>query len=90
MSDTAWHFQNDLVGRLELALGLERGAAVAYSPWTNGACERMGRAALRLMRAVASKRRIPAERWHTVVPVVEHALKTTPRELLGGCSPLEV
>ncbi len=32
LSDTARHFQNDLVGRLELALGLERGAAVAYSP----------------------------------------------------------
>ncbi len=42
------------------------------------------------MRVVASERRIPAERWHTVVPVVEHALNTTPRELLGGCSPLEV
>jgi hypothetical protein len=61
--------QNDLVGRLELALGLERS-------WTYGACQRLS---IRLMRAVTSERRIPAERWHTVVPVVEQSTRSTRR-----------
>jgi hypothetical protein len=51
-SDTARHFQNHVVEQLETALGLEHGASIAYAAWTNGACERAGRTALRLLRAV--------------------------------------
>jgi surface protein len=78
------------VEQLETALGLEHGTSIAYAAWTNGACERAGRAALRLLRAVVSERRLPTELWHTAVPVVEHALNSSPRPLLKGCSPLEV
>ena len=41
VSDTATHFKNAMLTRLREALRVDHQFAVAYSPWSNGACERM-------------------------------------------------
>ena len=41
VSDTATHFKNAILTRLREALRVDHQFAVAYSPWSKGACERM-------------------------------------------------
>ena len=41
VSDTATHFKNAISARLREALRVDHQFAVAYSPWSNGTCERM-------------------------------------------------
>ena len=41
VSDTTMHFKNAIFTRLREALRVDHPFAVAYSPWSNGTCERM-------------------------------------------------
>ena len=41
VSDTATRFKNAILTRLREALRVDHQFAVAYSPWSNGTCERM-------------------------------------------------
>ena len=41
VSDTATHFKNCVIAQLSDALKVDHRFAVAYTPWSNGACERM-------------------------------------------------
>ena len=41
VSDTATHFKNRVIAQLSDALKVDHRFAVAYTPWSNGTCERM-------------------------------------------------
>ncbi|CAM9423298.1 unnamed protein product, partial [Sphacelaria rigidula] len=41
VSDTATHFKNAILARLREAFRVDHQFAAAYSPWSNGTCERM-------------------------------------------------
>ena len=41
VSDTATHFKNRVIAQLSDALKVDHRFAVAYTPWSNGTCDRM-------------------------------------------------
>ncbi|CAM9641680.1 unnamed protein product, partial [Sphacelaria rigidula] len=57
VSDTATHFKNAILARLREALRVDHQFAVAYSPWSNGTCERMVKEAVRALRSILLEQR---------------------------------
>ena len=52
VSDTATHFNNAILTSLRDALRVDHQFAVAYSPWSNGTCERMVKEVVRSLRSI--------------------------------------
>ena len=59
VSDTASHFKNRVIAQLSDALQVKQHFAVAYTPWSNGACERMVKEVIRALRSILSEQRRP-------------------------------
>ena len=58
VSDTATHFKNAILTRLREALRVDHQFAVAYSPWSNGTCERMMKEVVRSLRSIILEQRL--------------------------------
>ena len=80
VSDTASHFKNRVIAQLSDALQVKQHFAVAYTPWSNGACERMVKEVIRALRSILPEQRRPASDWVNVLPAAQWALKTSFRE----------
>ena len=57
VSDTATHFNNRVIAQLSDALKADHRFAVAYTPWSNGTCERMVREVVRALKSILSEQR---------------------------------
>ena len=79
VSDTATHFKNQILARLREALHVDRQFAVAYSPWSNGACERMVKEVVRALRSLLLEQRRAVSEWVDVLPAVQYVLNTAYR-----------
>ena len=55
VSDTATHFKNRVIAQLSDALKVDHRSAVAYTPWSNGTCERMVREVVRALKPISSE-----------------------------------
>ena len=55
VSDTATHFKNRVTAHLSDALKVDHRFAVAYTPWSNGTCERMVREVVRALKSILSE-----------------------------------
>ena len=80
VSDTASHFKNRVIAQLSDALQVKQHFAVAYTPWSNGACERMVKEVIRALRSILSEQRRPVSDWVNVLPAAQWALNTSFRE----------
>ena len=54
VSDTATHFKNRVIAQLSDVLKVDNRSAVAYTPWSNGTCERMVREVVRAFHFVGA------------------------------------
>ncbi|CAM9972913.1 unnamed protein product, partial [Sphacelaria rigidula] len=73
-SDTATHFKNRAIAQLSDALEVQHQFAVAYTPWSNGACERMVKEFIRALRSISSEQRWLVSVWVDVLPAAQWAL----------------
>ena len=81
--------------RLRAALRVEHEFAVAYSPWSNGTCERMVKEVVRSLRSILSEQRREVSEWVDVLPAVQYSLNTafrrryssTPYHVMFGRGP---
>ena len=80
VSDTATHFKNRVLAQLSDALKVDHRFAVAYTPWSNGACERMVREVIRALRSILSEQQRSVSEWVDVLPAAQWALNTSFRE----------
>ncbi|MEP0580138.1 MAG: reverse transcriptase domain-containing protein [Marinobacter sp.] len=80
VSDTATHFKNRVLALLSDALHIEHRFAVAYTPWSNGTCERMVKEVVRALRSILSEQRRQVSEWVDVLPAAQWALNTSFRE----------
>ena len=95
VSDTATHFKNAVLTRLRTALRVEHEFAVAYSPWSNGTCERMVKEVVRSLRSILSEQRREVSEWVDVLPAVQYSLESafrrrkssTPYHVMFGRAP---
>ena len=95
VSDTATHLKNTTMTRLREALQVDHRFAVAYSPWSNGTCERMVKEVVRALRSILLEQRREVTEWVDVLPAVQWALNTayrgrydsTPYQVMFGRAP---
>jgi transposase InsO family protein len=83
VSDQGAHFRNQLVEKLQRALGAQHHFVTAYTPWANGSVEVVNREILKCMKALLSERRLAIQDWPTLLPVVQAALNSMPADSLG-------
>ena len=55
VSDTASHFKNRVIAKLSDALKVDHRFAVAYTPWSNGTCERMVKEVVGALKSLQSE-----------------------------------
>ena len=84
MSDTATHFKNAILTPLCEALRVDHQFAVAYSPWSNGTCERMVDQVVRSLGSTLLEQRRAVSEWVDVLPAVQWALNTAFRPRSGS------
>ena len=77
VSDTAAHFKNRVIAQLSDALKVDHRFAVAYTPWSNGTCERMVREVVRALKSILSEQRNQVAEWVDVLPAARRALNTS-------------
>ena len=53
---------------------------MAYTPWSNGTCERMVREVVRALKPILSEQRKQVAEWVDVLPAAQWALNTSFRE----------
>ncbi|KAE9051957.1 hypothetical protein PR001_g948 [Phytophthora rubi] len=88
VSDQGAHSRNQIVERLQRALGAQHHFVTAYTPWANGTVEVVNREILKCMKALLSERRLAIRDWPALLPVVQAALNSMPADRLGGKAPL--
>ncbi|CAN0536633.1 unnamed protein product, partial [Scytosiphon promiscuus] len=76
----ATHFKNRVISQLSEALQVEHHFAVAYTPWSNGTCERMVKEVVRALKSILSEQRRTVSEWVDVLPAAQWALNTSFRE----------
>ncbi|CAM9937055.1 unnamed protein product, partial [Sphacelaria rigidula] len=79
VSDTATHFKNAILARLREALRVDHQYVVAYSPWSDGTCERRVKEVVRALRSILLEQRRAVSEWVDVLPAVQWALNTAYR-----------
>ena len=85
VSDTATHFKNRVIAQLSDALKVDHRFSVAYTPWSNGTCERMVREVVRALKSILSEQRKQVAEWVDVLPAAKWALNSSFR-LVRSCS----
>lgn len=88
VSDQGPHFKNQVMERLQRALGAQHHFTTAYTPWANGTVEVVNREVLRCVKALASERKLLVTDWPSLLPVVQAALNGMPADRLGGVCPI--
>ena len=85
VSDTATHFKNRVRTQLSDALKVHHRFAVAYTPLSNGTCERLVREVVRALKSILSEQRKQVAQGFDVLAAAQWALNTLFR-LVRSCS----
>jgi len=88
MSDGPTHFRNETIRLLARGLKVPHHFTLPYTPWSNGAVERLGKELLRVFRAVASEIQLRFEEWPDLLPLVQSALNNAPSPQRKNIAPI--
>lgn len=88
VSDQGAHFKNQVIEKLQRALGAHHHFTTAYTPWANGTVEVVNREVLKCVKALLSEKKLRPTDWARILPVVQAALNSMPSDRLGGTTPL--
>ena len=89
MSDSPTHFKNETLRLLAKGLKNNHHFTLPYSPWTNGAVERLGKEILRSARSLLSELKLPNDTWPDIIPVIQSSLNNSPSSHRLNISPLQ-
>lgn len=78
MSDGPTHFKNETIRLVTKGLRVPHHFILPYTPWGNGAVERLGKEVVRTFRALASELQVDFQEWPDLLPVIQSALNNAP------------
>ena len=78
VTDNGSHFSNRIMRDLARRTNFEHTFTVAYSPWTNGAGERINSEILKTMKALMSQYQLHESEWPKLLPHVMYAINNRP------------
>ena len=90
MTDGDTHFRNDTVRLLTRGLRIPHHFTLPYTPWSNGAVERLGKKISRIFRATLSDYRMAESEWPSLVPLPQHALSSSPSARRKDFAPITI
>ena len=90
MTDGGSHFRNETVRRLTRDLRVPHHFTLPYTPWSNGAVERLGKEILRIFRATLSEYQMSHQEWPALVPLLQSALNNSPSPQRKNFSPVTI
>jgi len=88
MSDGPTHFRNETVRLVAKGLKVPHHFTLPYTPWSNGAVERLGKELLRVFRSVVSELQMDLKEWPDLMPLVQSALNNAPSPQRGNVAPI--
>ena len=81
LTDQGKEFHNEVLDEVCRILRVKKLTSTGYRPQTNGLCERQNRAINQTVRIFL--RKVTTNRWPELLPAVQHALNTAPRDGSG-------
>lgn len=78
MSDGSYHFRNDVERNVLRDLTVSHHLTLPYTPWSNGAVERLGKKLHPEFRAIISKLRLRPEDWKDLLLLMKSSLDNFP------------
>ena len=91
VSDQGTHFRNAVIQEVQHRLRAEHHFISVYSPWANGAVERVNRELVRLMRTLLAEECLTPASWPSVLLLAQATINNTPAEVrLAGQTPSQV
>ena len=90
VSDNGSHFKNATMQFIAQTMHSQQHFVIAYSPWKNGAVERVNRDILQLCRTMLTEFKWDTKEWPSLVPLVEHNLNHSVVASLANHAPIEV
>lgn len=90
ITDGGPHFANSALEEATKRMGIDHKITLAYSPWTNGSVENMGKQLLWLLRSLISEFSLNVTDWDVMLPVVQYCCNHRILDSLNQRSPLEV
>ena len=84
VTDNAAHFSNRILQKLEKQLNFAHRFSVSYSPWTNGAAERINSDILKTMKSLMSEYQLHESEWPQLISNVTFALNNKPLPTRGN------
>lgn len=76
-SDGPTHFRNETIHLISKDLKVSHHFTLPYSPWNNGAVERLRKEVPRTLRAVISELRMDFKDWPDLVQIIQSTLNST-------------
>lgn len=87
MSDGPTHFRNETVRMVTKTLRVPHHFTLPYTPWSNGAVERLGKEVIRTFRALVSEFQMDFSEWPDLLPI-QSALNNAPSPQRGNTPPI--
>lgn len=88
MSDGPTHFKNETVRLVTNGLKVPHHSPLLFSPWRNGAVERLGKQLLRPFRSITSELQMRPDKCPGILPIAQSALNNAPSSQRGNISPV--
>lgn len=88
MSDGPTHFKNETMRLVSKGLKVPHHFTLPYSPWSNGAVERLGKELLRVFRSKSSELQMRPNEWPDLLPLVQSVLNNAPSPQRANVSPV--
>uniref|UniRef100_H3H7U3 Reverse transcriptase n=1 Tax=Phytophthora ramorum TaxID=164328 RepID=H3H7U3_PHYRM len=89
LSDQGAHFRNEMMRHMAARLKVEQNFTPVYSPWLNGAVERLNRDVLQVLRALLLEYALDYHECPYLLPALQANLDHTAVQSLAGHSPVE-
>lgn len=89
MSDGPTHFKKETLRLVAKGLRVPQHFTLQYTPWSNGAVERLGKALPGVFRTVSSELRIWPAEWPYVLALIQSAINNSQSPQRAGIPPVQ-